>query len=191
MPSQHSCERGIRIRTLSRPWLNSQITESALERIRPVKAGSWEIAYVLAALEAPGGSTGTYPKDHPVCPEQWTDAYADSGEDSPGACGPPAPGPDEALELAEPEGYFSSFIDEGKPMQNLLNHLSNQSQSLPKPVGVCRKIAVRFEAAPPKPSSLKGWSSRFPSVKWKSCSICPKAYPIRKSPGVCIFRPIL
>ena len=48
----------------------------------------------------------------------------------------------EALSLAEPENYISTFVDEGEPMRNLLNHLLKQSRLEPKPIGLCREITV-------------------------------------------------
>ena len=137
-------------------WLSSQIMESALEP-NPISEG-WvlEIAYVLAALERREEARALVQKiiqfaqssgrTHTLIRAKTALALVDH---QPQALV-------DALELAEPEGYFSSFIDEGKPMQNLLNHLSNQPHLSPKLSVYVGKLLSGFEAAPPKPRQSEG-----------------------------------
>jgi LuxR family maltose regulon positive regulatory protein len=56
-----------------------------------------------------------------------------------------------ALQLGEPEGYTSTFVDEGEPMRNLLNHLLKQSRLAPRLSEYVERLLSAFEAAPHKP----------------------------------------
>jgi LuxR family maltose regulon positive regulatory protein len=137
-------------------WLSSQLTESVLEP-SPISEG-WilEIAYVLEALERREAARALIQKiiqfaqgsgrTHTLIRAKTALALVDH---QPQALV-------EALELAEPEGYFSTFIDEGKPMQNLLNHLSNQSHLSPKLSLYVGKLLSEFEPAPRKPRQSEG-----------------------------------
>jgi LuxR family maltose regulon positive regulatory protein len=60
----------------------------------------------------------------------------------------------EALQLAEPEGYISTFVDEGQPMQNMLNHLSKQSHLESYLSLYVEKLLLVFEPAPRKTKSV-------------------------------------
>lgn len=62
----------------------------------------------------------------------------------------------EALQLAEPEGYISTFVDEGEPMRNLLNHLSNQSRLKSHLSVYVEKILSAFEPTHRKAKQTNG-----------------------------------
>ena len=62
----------------------------------------------------------------------------------------------EALRLAEPEGYISTFVDEGEPMRNLLNHLLRQPRLDPHLSAYAEKILSAYNPAPRKPNQAKG-----------------------------------
>ncbi|MGE5251886.1 MAG: LuxR C-terminal-related transcriptional regulator, partial [Bacteroidota bacterium] len=51
----------------------------------------------------------------------------------------------QALQLAEPEGYISTFVDEGEPMQNLLRHLLKQSRLEPRLCAYVERLLGAFE----------------------------------------------
>jgi LuxR family maltose regulon positive regulatory protein len=57
----------------------------------------------------------------------------------------------EALQLAEPEGYLSTFVMEGEPLANLLQHLLKQPRLEPRLQVYARKILSTFDMAPRKP----------------------------------------
>jgi LuxR family maltose regulon positive regulatory protein len=56
----------------------------------------------------------------------------------------------EALELAEPEGYISTFIDEGQPMQMMLNGLLKQIQLVSHLKAYVEKLLTAFKPTPHK-----------------------------------------
>lgn len=56
----------------------------------------------------------------------------------------------EALILAEQEGYISTFVDEGQPMQNMLRHLLKQSHLESHLSAYVEKLLSVFEPAPRK-----------------------------------------
>jgi LuxR family maltose regulon positive regulatory protein len=62
----------------------------------------------------------------------------------------------EALELAEPEGYMSTFLDEGEPMQNLLSHVHKKFSLKPGIFTYVEKLLSTFEPAPGKPGQIDG-----------------------------------
>jgi LuxR family maltose regulon positive regulatory protein len=62
----------------------------------------------------------------------------------------------EALELAEPEGYVSTFVDEGQPMQNLLRHVVNQAQLEPHLAVYAGKLLSAFESSVRNPKQAEG-----------------------------------
>jgi LuxR family maltose regulon positive regulatory protein len=62
----------------------------------------------------------------------------------------------EALRFAEPEGYISTFVDEGEPMQNLLNHLLKQARLEPHLTAYVAKLLSAFEPPPRKPKRIGG-----------------------------------
>jgi LuxR family maltose regulon positive regulatory protein len=62
----------------------------------------------------------------------------------------------EPLQLAEPEGYISTFVDEGEPMQKMLSHLLNQSR-LDAPLSAyAGRLLSAFELVPYKPLQSGG-----------------------------------
>jgi LuxR family maltose regulon positive regulatory protein len=62
----------------------------------------------------------------------------------------------EALTLAEPEEYLSTFVMEGKPMANQLQHLLRQPDLEPGLQAYTRKILSAFDHAPQKPKQTDG-----------------------------------
>jgi LuxR family maltose regulon positive regulatory protein len=62
----------------------------------------------------------------------------------------------EALQLAEPEGYISTFVDEGEPMQNFLNHLLKQSRLESHLSRYAARLLSSFEPAPHRPKQATG-----------------------------------
>jgi LuxR family maltose regulon positive regulatory protein len=63
---------------------------------------------------------------------------------------------EEALEMAEPEGYISTFLDEGEPMQNLLGHVLKKSSLKPGMFTYVEKLLSAFEPAHRKPQHISG-----------------------------------
>lgn len=61
----------------------------------------------------------------------------------------------EALRLAEPENYISTFVDEGEPMRNLLNRLLRQPRFEPHLSAYVKKILSVYDPAPRKPNQAK------------------------------------
>lgn len=61
-----------------------------------------------------------------------------------------------ALRLAEPEGYLSTFVMEGEPLENMLQHLLRQSGLEPRIQAYARKILSAFDKAPRKPKQAGG-----------------------------------
>lgn len=53
----------------------------------------------------------------------------------------------EALQLAEPEGYISTFVDEGEPMKQLLSHISKQARLKSSLSAYVDKLLSAFEPA--------------------------------------------
>ena len=68
----------------------------------------------------------------------------------------------EALRLAEPEGYISTFLDEGEPMRNLFRHVLTHTQLEPDLKAYVEKLLSAFEPAPrkPKPRTRCPWGMR-------------------------------
>jgi LuxR family maltose regulon positive regulatory protein len=62
----------------------------------------------------------------------------------------------EALQLAQPEGYISTFIDEGEQMQNLLKHVLAHAHLEPHLATYTGKLLLAFGPAPRKPEQVKG-----------------------------------
>ncbi|MGA2489380.1 MAG: LuxR C-terminal-related transcriptional regulator [Anaerolineales bacterium] len=62
----------------------------------------------------------------------------------------------EALQLAEPEGYISTFADEGEPMRNLLRYLLKQSQLEPQLCTYVEKLLPACEFSDRKPQQTGG-----------------------------------
>jgi LuxR family maltose regulon positive regulatory protein len=62
----------------------------------------------------------------------------------------------EALQLAEPEGYISTFVDEGEPMRNFLIHILKQTQLDPHLSAYVGKLLSAYDPAPRKPVPAGG-----------------------------------
>jgi LuxR family maltose regulon positive regulatory protein len=62
----------------------------------------------------------------------------------------------EALQLAEPEVYISTFVDEGEPMQNLLNHILKRSGLEPPTSTYVERILAAIKPVPPRPKRSGG-----------------------------------
>ena len=62
----------------------------------------------------------------------------------------------EALEIAGPEGYISTFLDEGEPMHNLLSHIHKKSNLEPGLFTYVEKLLSTFEPASRKPQQIGG-----------------------------------
>ena len=62
----------------------------------------------------------------------------------------------EALQVAQPEGYVSTLIDEGEPMQNLLKHVLGHAQLEPGLKTYVEKVLSAFEPTPQKQEQVKG-----------------------------------
>ena len=62
----------------------------------------------------------------------------------------------DALQLAEPESYISTFIDEGVPMQNLLRHVLTHAQLESNLRAYVEKLLSAFEPTPRKPKQVEG-----------------------------------
>jgi LuxR family maltose regulon positive regulatory protein len=62
----------------------------------------------------------------------------------------------DALRLAEPEGYISTFVDEGEAMQNLLGHLLRQASLERRLSAYVGGLLSAFEPAPRKPKRADG-----------------------------------
>jgi LuxR family maltose regulon positive regulatory protein len=62
----------------------------------------------------------------------------------------------EALQSAEPEGYLSTFLDEGEPMQNLLKHVLSHAQLEPRLRTYMEKLLLVFGPTPRKPKQAEG-----------------------------------
>jgi ATP/maltotriose-dependent transcriptional regulator MalT len=62
----------------------------------------------------------------------------------------------EALSLAEPEGYLSTFVMEGESLENILQHLLRQPGLEPRLQAYARKILATFDNAPRKPKQASG-----------------------------------
>jgi LuxR family maltose regulon positive regulatory protein len=62
----------------------------------------------------------------------------------------------EALQLAEPAGYISTFVDEGESMQDLLRHLLNRPQLEPRLCAYIEKLLGAFEPSRRQPMQAEG-----------------------------------
>jgi LuxR family maltose regulon positive regulatory protein len=62
----------------------------------------------------------------------------------------------EALQLAEPEGYISTFVDEGEPMQNMLDHVLKKARLEPHIGTYVEKLLSTFEPAHRKAKQADG-----------------------------------
>jgi len=62
----------------------------------------------------------------------------------------------EALQLAEPEGYISSFVDEGEPMQNMLSHILKKFRLDPSLSTYAEILLSAFKPALHKPKQAGG-----------------------------------
>jgi LuxR family maltose regulon positive regulatory protein len=62
----------------------------------------------------------------------------------------------EALQLAQPEGYISTFLDEGEPMQNMLNHVLKKYRLMPEISTYIEKLLLFFKPAHQKPKQAAG-----------------------------------
>jgi len=62
----------------------------------------------------------------------------------------------EALQLAEPEGYITTFVEEGEPMQNMLNHVLKKSHLELNLSVYVEKLLSAFEPALHKPKQAGG-----------------------------------
>ena len=137
-------------------WLAANITESMLEPNSVNETYLLDIARLLASLQRPeealaliqkiihfaqnGGRTGTLIRAKV--------ALALVGNR-----------PDaliEALQLAEPEGYISTFVDEGEAMQKLLNHVLRQARLGWHLSEYVEKLLSAFEPTPRKPKQADG-----------------------------------
>jgi LuxR family maltose regulon positive regulatory protein len=137
-------------------WLTANITESMLKP-NPVNE-SWllDIAHLLLSLQRPrearallhdilsfaknGGRTHTLIRAQVIVArlENSSDALI------------------EALQLAEPEGYISTFVDEGEPMRDLLQHVLKKNKLQTRFSGYAAKLLQAFEPAPRKPTPAGG-----------------------------------
>ncbi len=62
----------------------------------------------------------------------------------------------EALQLAEPEGYLSTFLDEGEPLQKMLAQISKKARLEPSLSAYVGKLLSAFEPARAKPARSAG-----------------------------------
>jgi LuxR family maltose regulon positive regulatory protein len=62
----------------------------------------------------------------------------------------------EALQLAEPEGYLSTFVDEGEPMQNMLDHVLKKARLEANIGSYVEKLLSAFEPASRKAKQAGG-----------------------------------
>jgi ATP/maltotriose-dependent transcriptional regulator MalT len=62
----------------------------------------------------------------------------------------------EALQLAQPESYISTFVDEGDPMQNLLSHLLKLHSLESRLSAYVEKLLLAFKPTPRKANQADG-----------------------------------
>lgn len=146
----------LRSRDFASAWLAANITESMLEPNPVNECFLLDVARLMAYTHRPAESLALIQK---------IIQFAQSGErlhtlicakvalalvgNMPNALV-------EALQLGEPEGYISTFVDEGEPMQILLSHLPKQSSLEPRLSAYAKRLILAFEPALRKPKQTGG-----------------------------------
>jgi LuxR family maltose regulon positive regulatory protein len=137
-------------------WLATNITASMLEPNPANEAWLLDVARLMAALQRTQDATTLMQK---------IIDFAQSGGRTHTLIGAKAALalagnlPDaliEALQLAEPEGYLSTFVDEGEPMQNMLDHVLKKARLEPHLRAYIEKLLSTFEPASRKAKQADG-----------------------------------
>jgi LuxR family maltose regulon positive regulatory protein len=137
-------------------WLTANITGSMLEPNPVNEAWLLDIAHLFATLDRP---------DEAIALIQKIIGFAQSGGRTHTlirakvALALVGNLPDvlvDALQLSEPEGYISTYIDEGEPMRNMLSHVLKKSHLEPCLSVYVKKLLSAFEPAYLRPKKVNG-----------------------------------
>ncbi|MFL7871510.1 MAG: LuxR C-terminal-related transcriptional regulator, partial [Anaerolineales bacterium] len=137
-------------------WLEADLTESMLQ---PNPANETSLLTIVRLMEATGQKDKALQLLDNIISFAQSDGRVHTLIQAKVTLSLTAEEPDalvEALQLAEPEGYMSTFLDEGEPMQNLFKHVLSHTQLEPDLKAYAEKLLSAFEPASRKPKQAEG-----------------------------------